>query len=331
LIPRPAAGRSEPDFVLEAKDLVRHFELSPGWLGRALGRRRLVVRAVDGVGFAIGAGETFSLVGESGSGKSTIARLVVGLDRPTRGSVLVRGAPPRESPRGSRIGVVFQDPQASLDPRWRAGDIVAEPLLGRAPRRERQARAAELLTAVGLSPADAARHPHQFSGGQRQRISIARALAADPRLLVCDEPTSALDVSVQAQILNLVRDLQQRLGFACLFISHDLAVVRHVSTRVGLLYLGRLVETGDARDVFRSPAHPYTRMLLDSVPDLSGVARRRKPIPGEIPSPMDPPPGCAFHPRCPQANARCAAEVPALLPRPGGGSVACHAIEEGRV
>jgi peptide/nickel transport system ATP-binding protein len=330
-MPNPTAAPERGARVLTATDLVRHFDLSPGWLARALGRRRRVVRAVDGVSFSIDAGETFSLVGESGSGKSTLAKLAVGLDRPTRGSVLVDGRPPAEHRARSAIGVVFQDPYASLDPRWRAADIVAEPLLGRLPRGERRTRAVALLRAVGLSEADGRKHPHQFSGGQRQRISIARALAADPRLLVCDEPTSALDVSVQAQILNLVRDLQRRLGFACLFISHDLAVVRHVSTRVAVLYLGRIAETADVRDLFRAPAHPYTRMLLDAVPDLSPAARPRRPVRGEVPSPIDPPSGCAFHPRCPYANERCAVEVPALLPRPGGGSVACHAVEERRL
>jgi peptide/nickel transport system ATP-binding protein len=312
---------------------MRHFDVSPPWLERVLARRgRLVIRAVDGVTLSIAAGETFSLVGESGSGKSTVARLVVGLDRPTSGTIRVQGSalggPPGTRPR---TGMVFQDPQASLDPRWRAAAIVAEPLRGRVGARERRARAVELLRAVGLSEADADRHPHQFSGGQRQRISIARALAADPCLLVCDEPTSALDVSVQAQILNLVRDLQGRRGFACLFISHDLAVVRHVSSRVGVMYLGRLVEVAGTGALFRSPRHPYTRMLLDAVPDLSPGARARRPIGGEIPSPLHPPSGCAFHPRCPHANERCTREMPELLSLPGGASAACHAVEEGRI
>ncbi len=332
----PPEPRAAVPRVLEVEDLGRDFDASPPWLDRALARReRAFVRAVDGVSFAIGAGETFSLVGESGCGKSTVARLVAGLDRPTRGAIRLDGAPAGAARRGggdrAHVAMVFQDPYASLDPRWRAAEIVTEPLRGRIGSRERRERAGRLLRLVGLAEEDGEKHPHQFSGGQRQRLSIARALAAEPRLLVCDEPTSALDVSVQAQILNLVSDLQGRLGFACLFISHDLAVVRHVSTRVGVMYLGRLVESGEARSVLRAPRHPYTRMLLDAIPDVSMSGRRRTPVAGDVPSPLHPPPGCAFHPRCPHADERCRRERP--LPRPvaGGAAVACHAVEEGRI
>ncbi len=228
--------------------------------------------------------------------------------------------------------MIFQDPYASLNPRWRVRDIVAEPL--RAfnilnSSREITARVGELLTQVGLSPVDGEKFPHEFSGGQRQRVSIARALSSAPDFLVCDEPTSALDVSVQAQILNLMRDLQQRLGLTYLFISHNLAVVRHMSDRLGVMYLGRIVEIGPGEEVFRTPRHPYTRLLLDAIPDLEMVGKSRTPVGGEVPSPLAPPPGCPFHPRCPLANDRCRVERPDYTTA-GGTLVACHAVEEGR-
>jgi peptide/nickel transport system ATP-binding protein len=232
-----------------------------------------------------------------------------------------------------RIQMIFQDPFASLNPRWRVDRIVAEPIrafglaVGGA---EIRGSVAELLAHVGLDPRDGQRYPHEFSGGQRQRICIARALASRPDFLVCDEPTSALDVSVQAQILNLMRDLQDELGLTYLFISHNLAVVRHMASRIGVLYLGRLVETAPAADLFARPRHPYTRMLLDAVPDLKKAGRARRPVEGEIPSPIDPPPGCPFHPRCPFANARCRAELPLPI-QVGAGDVACHGVAEGRI
>jgi peptide/nickel transport system ATP-binding protein len=229
--------------------------------------------------------------------------------------------------------MIFQDPYASLDPRWRVRRIVAEPLVTHGLLNDKaalRARVAELLTQVGLAPADGDKYPHEFSGGQRQRISIARALAARPEFLVCDEPTSALDVSVQAQILNLMRDLQDRFGLTYLFISHNLAVVRHMANRIGVMYLGRLVEVAPAREMFAKPKHPYTRMLLDAVPDLDLTGRKRKPVEGEVPNPIDPPPGCPFHPRCPFAFERCRVELPLPI-QAGAASVRCHAVEEGRI
>ena len=232
-----------------------------------------------------------------------------------------------------QLQMIFQDPFASLNPRWRVADIIAEPI--RAHRltddgRDRRVRVDSLLRQVGLSPADGEKFPHEFSGGQRQRISIARALASNPVFLICDEPTSALDVSVQAQILNLMRDLQAELGLTYLFISHDLAVVYHISDFVGVMYLGRLVEWADARNLFHQPKHPYTRMLLDAIPDLEMTGRRRVAVGGEVPNPINPPSGCHFHPRCPFAEARCRSEIPKALAREGG-EVACHAVEEGRL
>src|SRR5204862_2105481 len=234
--------------------------------------------------------------------------------------------------------MIFQDPYASLNPRWRVADIVAEPLRALRPdlaNADAEHRAAALLEQVGLSASDGVKYPHQFSGGQRQRISIARALSTEPQLLICDEPTSALDVSVQAQVLNLMRDLQRRMGLTYLFISHNLAVVHHVADRVGVMYLGRIVELAPRHTLFATPRHPYTRMLLDAVPDLEMTGKSRTAVAGEVPNPLDPPAGCSFHPRCPYANERCRRETPLLktapLAEPGTGEVACHAVEEGRL
>jgi peptide/nickel transport system ATP-binding protein len=323
--------------ILEAIGVTHDFDVSLPPLRRVLsGEGRRFLRAVNDVSFAVGGGTTLSLVGESGCGKSTIARLCVGLYTPKRGEIRFEGMTLAEARRQGRVrrqmNMIFQDPYASLNPRWRVSDIVAEPIrtFGLEKNASSVRRRVEmLLTQVGLTPSDGDRFPHEFSGGQRQRVSIARALSSEPVFLVCDEPTSALDVSVQAQILNLMRDLQRRLGLTYLFISHNLAVVRHMSDRLGVMYLGRIVELGDAATIFRRPLHPYTRLLLDAIPDLVHIGRARRPIGGEVPSPMAPPSGCAFHPRCPLANARCREEAPALL-EAGGTGVACHAVAEGR-
>jgi len=294
------------------------------------------LRAVDGLNLSVPKGTTLSLVGESGCGKSTVARLAVGLYRPSAGQVVFDGRDLAEARAASdqrrRMQMIFQDPYASLNPRWRVRDIVAEPIRAFAllpNRAAEEARVAELLTQVGLSPLDGHKFPHEFSGGQRQRISIARALSSNPEFLVCDEPTSALDVSVQAQILNLMKELQSRMGLTYLFISHNLAVVRQVSDRIGVMYLGRIAELAPAESLFRHPRHPYTRALMEAIPDLDMTGRVRIPVGGEVPSPITPPTGCAFHPRCPLAGPRCKAERPELMPA-GDAMVACHAVEEGR-
>jgi peptide/nickel transport system ATP-binding protein len=339
-VPIPGDGTT----LLEVADLKRYFDVSPSQLERLLqGKPRAIVKALDGVSFAIRRGETFALVGESGCGKSTVARCVVGLYRPSAGTIAFDGialAEPRTRreavPLRRRIQMIFQDPYASLDPRWRVRDIIAEPLVTYglvAGKVELRMRVAELLRQVGLSPTDADKYPHEFSGGQRQRISIARALAARPEFLVCDEPTSALDVSVQAQILNLMKDLQAEFGLTYLFISHNLAVIYQISNRVGVMYLGRLVEIAETGRLFESPRHPYTRTLIDTIPRLDAVdgdGREREPVAGEVPDPIDPPPGCAFHPRCPFASERCRRERPELI-EADGTQVACHAVAEGRL
>ncbi len=327
--------------LLRVSKLACYFDVSPPLLNRLLeGSGRQVVRAVDGVDFAVPRGKTLALVGESGCGKSTVARLVVGLYEPTAGEVEFTGVNlttltdrRREARLRGRMQMIFQDPFASLNPRWRVSDIVAEPI-----RHHRlldtsaaiESRVAELLVSVGLSPADGEKYPHQFSGGQRQRISIARALAGNPEFLVCDEPTSALDVSVQAQILNLMKDLQAEFGLTYLFISHDLAVVYHVSDEIGVMYLGRICELADTKTLFARPRHPYTQLLLDAIPDLEMTGRPRIPVAGEVPSPINPPSGCLFHPRCPHAEDRCRRERPELI-EVDGARVACHGVEEGRI
>ncbi|QCB48711.1 dipeptide ABC transporter ATP-binding protein [Hydrogenophaga sp. PAMC20947] len=334
-----AAVVQEP--LVRAHDLAKSFDVSTPWLNRVLERRpRQWLHAVDGVSFDIERGQTLALVGESGCGKSTVARLLVGLYNPTRGGLTFDGQDAHaafKTPAGrelrSRIQMIFQDPFASLNPRWTVEDIVAEPLLEHGIETEAQAlhqRVETLLSSVGLSPQDRKKFPHQFSGGQRQRISIARALATEPEFLVCDEPTSALDVSVQAQVLNLMKDLQRERGLTYLFISHNLAVVRHVSDHVGVMYLGRLVEVAPKHALFDHPRHPYTRMLLDAIPKMHDTGRARLPVSGEVPNPLDPPTGCAFNPRCPHANDRCRNERP-VLQSIEGVRVACHAVEEGRI
>ena len=324
--------------LLRVEHAGRDFDVSRPWLNRVLeGEPRRNLRAVDDISFAIRKGETLALVGESGCGKSTVARMIVGLHPPSRGRIVFDGADladPAAAPLRRRMQMIFQDPYASLNPRWRVRAIVAEPIVAQglaAGRATLARRVAELLTQVGLCAEDGDRYPHEFSGGQRQRVSIARALSANPEFLVCDEPTSALDVSVQAQILNLMKDLQDRLGLTYLFISHNLAVVAHIATRVGVMYLGRLVEINDAKPLFERPRHPYTRMLIDAIPDLQMTGKARVPVAGEVPNPLAPPAGCAFHPRCPHANARCRSERPALLALSEGGAAACHAVAEGRL
>lgn len=327
--------------LVAIRGLYRTFDVSPSWLIRLIYRRpRLQLRAVMDIQLELSRGETFALVGESGCGKTTLARVVVGLDSPTQGEVRFDGVGLHATLRSGRsrdlrqkIQMIFQDPYSSLNPRWSVHQIVAEPLYeyGLALSREEAVRQVdELLTAVGLSPADQRKYPHQFSGGQRQRISIARALAANPEFLVCDEPTSALDVSVQAQILNLMQDLQTRLGLTYLLISHNLAIVQHFSDRVGVMYLGQIVEQGVTDAVFTNPRHPYTRLLMDSIPRLAVPDRARIPIQGEVPNPLTPPSGCVFHPRCPHAQSRCRSESP-LLKVAGDRQLACHAVEEGRL
>ena len=320
--------------LLRVDGLWRRFDVSKPWLNRVIEREdRQFLTALADVSFSIARGATFALVGESGSGKSTIARMIMGLLAPTAGRIWFDGqdmsalSPDKLRELRRRFQIVFQNPFASLNPRWRVGAIIGEPILtfGLASAAAVEREVARLLEIVGLSAQDAKKFPHEFSGGQRQRIAIARALSSRPEFIVFDEPTSALDVSVQAQILNLMRDLQDQFGLTYLLISHDLSVVRHMATQVGVLYLGRLVEVAQARGLFDSPQHPYTRMLLDAVPDLTLSGVRRTPIRGEIPNPISPPSGCAFHPRCPMASARCIEVVPAPVVT-ASGTASCLAL-----
>ena len=322
----PVAKPEAP--LLEVRDLSRAFTVSQGLFGRASAR----VRAVDGVSFDLDAGSTFAIVGESGCGKSTVARLLLRLIEPDGGSIRLEGddfraLDPAVLRRSrARIQMVFQDPYGSLNPRIRVGDMLAEPLLLHTflDKAARGQRVAELLSLVGLPTEAANRYPHEFSGGQRQRLAIARALAASPRLIVCDEPVSALDVSIQAQILNLLADLQERFNLAYVFISHDLAVVRQVADQLAVMYLGRFAETGPAERIFAVPRHPYTRALLSAVPIPNPERAVTEPaLGGDVPSPLNPPSGCAFHTRCPHARERCATERPALEATGDGVQVAC--------
>jgi peptide/nickel transport system ATP-binding protein len=317
---------------VDVKNLRRVFDVSKPWLNRVIeGGHLEYLKAVDGVTFDISKGETFALVGESGSGKTTVARMVVGLLPPSAGEVVIDGVSMTDAKQAQvrrrlrrRIQMIFQDPYASLNPRFRVDGIIAEPIrafdLIQGERQIRD-RVGALLSLVGLHPDDGSKFPHEFSGGQRQRIAIARALASEAEFIVCDEPTSALDVSVQAQILNLMRDLQDKFGLTYLFISHNLAVVRHMANRIGVMYLGRIVEIAEGRELFAAPRMPYTKMLLGAVPDLAMSGRQRVPVKGEIPNPIDPPPGCTFNPRCPIAFELCRREVPELI-----NGVACHAV-----
>ena len=317
--------------ALSVRGLTKVFDISAPFLNRLIERKpERFLRAVDDISFDVPKGGCLSLVGESGCGKSTVARLVVGLYKPSAGSI----AYATEADGNTQsTQMVFQDPYSSLNPRWRVRDIVAEPIRELRLRDSEDdvgKRVDELLTIVGLSPRDGAKYPHEFSGGQRQRISIARAIATEPNFLVCDEPTSALDVSVQAQILNLMRDLQDRLGLSYLFISHDLSVVRHMSDRIAVMYLGRIVEEAPTEQLFDEPQHPYTRLLLETIPNLDAPRRDGPLMTGEVPSPIAPPSGCTFHPRCPLANARCMSERPPMMESGRDRRVACHAVAEGR-
>jgi len=316
--------------LLEVKNLKVHFPVKR----RVFGRAHEFVKAVDGVSFSIAPGETLGLVGESGCGKTTLGRAIVRLVEPTAGSITLGGADLTQmggaALRAHRrtLQIIFQDPYGSLNPRMTVEDVVGEALdiHGLAENKSaRQKRIAELLKAVGLDPTYAQRYPHEFSGGQRQRIGIARALAVEPKLIVCDEPVSALDVSVQAQIINLLQDLQQQRGIAYLFIAHDLAVVEHISRRVMVMYLGKIVELAEARAIIRAPKHPYTQALISAVPVVDPDSKRQRIVlPGDVPSPIDPPPGCPFHPRCPLVEDRCRVEIPALREIAPGHCAACH-------
>ena len=318
--------------LLSVDGLKKHFISGRPWLGRP----RNPIKAVDGVSFAIARGETLGLVGESGCGKTTVGRLILRLETPTAGAIRIdRRDISRLSPRElhllrRRLQFVFQDPYSSLNPRMTAGAIIGEPFenYGLASGAEKRRRTAELMERVGLRPERMANFPHEFSGGQRQRLGIARALALEPDLIVADEPVSALDVSVQAQVLNLMIDLQDDLGLAYLLISHDLAVVEHISHRVAVMYLGKLVEIAATRELFESPLHPYTRALLAAVPLPEPAPRRdRAVLRGDVPSPSNPPSGCAFHPRCPMAVDRCRRVSPDLRPVGNTRRVACHLVE----
>jgi len=326
------------EVVLKAENLVKHYPIKAGVLRRTVG----YVKAVDGVSFELYKGETLGIVGESGCGKSSLARLLMRLEEPTAGTLTFDGTDVysqkgREMRRLRRdIQIVFQDPYTSLNPRKTVGDIVGEPFeihTDVLPKRDRRQRVQQLLELVGLNPEHINRYPHQFSGGQRQRIGIARGLALNPKVVICDEPVSALDVSVQAQVVNLLAELQAGLGLAYIFIAHDLSVVRHISDRVGVMYLGKIVEIGDEDQIYSRPTHPYTQALLSAVPVADPTLRNSREqivLVGDVPSPANPPAACRFHTRCWKAQEVCSVEEPMLIPRPDGESShdsACHFAE----
>ena len=330
-------SRAQRHPLVEAMEVSCEFDVSAPLIERLISRKpRQTLKAVNGVSFEIRRGETMALVGESGCGKSTLARLMVGLYASTSGDIYFDRHPIEKLRQSGgqalrkRLQMIFQDPYASLNPRWRVKRIIAEPMVAHTEMgaEERSRRVDDLLTQVGLHPSDKTRYPHQFSGGQRQRISIARALAVNPEFLVCDEPTSALDVSVQAQVLNLMKDLQQRFNLTYLFISHNLAVVRHMADRISVMYLGRIVEIAPRQQLFTDPLHPYTRMLMAAIPDLSVQGQARIAVEGDIPNPLHPPTGCTFHPRCAYAREKCKTEVPVMI-RLKESRIACHAYSDG--
>lgn len=314
--------------IVSVKNLTRHFDVSKPWLNRMIERLpKRTLTAVSDVSFEVEENTVYALVGESGSGKSTIGKMIVGLLNPSEGEVEIEGvnlaieANPEVVARiRTDIQMVFQDPYASLNPRWKVRDIIAEPAAAQGEATEGLAE--KLLEQVGLSASDSSKYPHEFSGGQRQRICVARALASEPKLIICDEPTSALDVSVQAQVLNLMSDLKDAFGLTYVFISHDLTVIQHMADKIGVLYLGRLVEEASPEDLFENPLHPYTQMLLDAAPRMDGFGREVVPPEGEIPDPINPPTGCAFHPRCARADRLCKSERPTLQ-KMGNARVAC--------
>ncbi len=335
-----------PEPLLSVDNLVKHFDISGGLLdqlsvsGGKIRRKRTVVKAVNDVSFTIARGETLSVVGESGCGKSTLARAVIGLYPINGGRVGYRGeridnlSSKAMLPFRTRMQMVFQDPYASLNPRMRVREILDEPLCFHFPNltaAQRRERVAEVMEQVGVRPRWASHYPHEFSGGQRQRISIARALMVDPEFIAADEPISALDVSIQAQILNLLMDAQDERGLTYMFITHDLSVVEHISTRVAVMYLGTLCETAPVGNLFAAPRHPYTKALLEAIPKLGVPHTRRPHIQGEVPTPINLPPGCVFHTRCKHADERCRTEIPRMQSPDSGVCVACHAVEEGRI
>jgi oligopeptide/dipeptide ABC transporter ATP-binding protein len=314
------ASNTQQDYILDVRDLAKHFPIGGGLFGRG----QAVIKAVDGVSFAIRRGETLGLVGESGCGKTTTGRCILQLEKPTSGQIFFEGhdlvkLPAAELRRARRrMQVIFQDPYSSLNPRMTIGQIIAEPLSVHglvSDRRARESRVKELLQQAGLLAKMASRYPHELSGGQRQRVGIARALAMEPSLIICDEPVSALDVSIQAQIINLLEDLQAQLGLTYLFVAHDLSVVRHISDRVAVMYLGKIVEITDRKSLYEDPQHPYTRALLSAVPIPDPAVEALRPrvvLGGEVPSPLNPPSGCVFHPRCPIAIEECRQVIPEL-------------------
>ena len=336
----------KPNGILTVTDLVKHFDISGGlldqltWQGGKPTRKRTTVKAVNSVSFTIKAGETFSVVGESGCGKSTLARTIMGLYPPDKGTVLFRGeridglSAIQMLPYRARMQMIFQDPYASLNPRKTVRQTLEEPVrfhFRNTTDAQVKARVADVMEQVGVDPKWAGRYPHEFSGGQRQRISIARALTVDPEFIVADEPVSALDVSIQAQILNLLMDMQNQRDLTYLFITHDLSVVQHISTRVAVMYLGTVCELSRTEQVFNTPRHPYTQALLSAIPRLGESSGTHIRLKGEVPTPINLPTGCVFHGRCRYADDRCVKEVPRLMELEGGTLVACHGVEEGRI